>query len=302
MIQFLITAIRDTGPIAYIALGAVFAFRARVFHLGLEGLMAIGAFAAVAGTVATGSVLVGIALAIVVCALLSVLFWWVITKLRAHVIIAGLGLTTVGVALSAFAQEVIFDTKGTVQAGMGLLKPLRIAPDSPWVSASSLSILVWLLPVAVFAVWLVTTRSRFGLQLSAVGDYPFAARSAGVSVDQTKLWALLICGVFCALGGVELALGSLQQFTPGMVSGRGFIGFTAVIFGASHPIGSALASLFFGASEALGVSAQLQKWPLPLEAVLATPYVLTIVAVTVSGLIAKRTSGGGSGFSELADG
>jgi ABC-type uncharacterized transport system permease subunit len=60
-----------------------------------------------------------------------------------------------------------------------------------------------------------------------------------------RLIALAIGGVLCAIGGAELAGGSLQFFAQGMTSGRGFMAFAAVIFGAAHPVGATFAALFF---------------------------------------------------------
>ena len=54
--------------------------------------------------------------------------------------------------------------------------------------------------------------------------------------------SLLLCGVFCALGGAALALGSIVAFKENMTEGRGYIAFTAVIFGGGGPVGAALAS------------------------------------------------------------
>ena len=56
-------------------------------------------------------------------------------------------------------------------------------------------------------------RTRFGLQLAACGEHPFAARSVGVNPSRMRLdGAAALGGVLCALGGAELALGSLQIF------------------------------------------------------------------------------------------
>ena len=90
MEQLIATTLRTSTPIALVALGGVIAWRAGIFHLGLEGLMVIGAFFSVAGTVATGEVAIGILCAIVACLIASALFWVVIVPMRANAIIAGL--------------------------------------------------------------------------------------------------------------------------------------------------------------------------------------------------------------------
>jgi simple sugar transport system permease protein len=137
-----------------------------------------------------------------------------------------------------------------------------------------------------------------------VGEYPFAARSAGVDPAKMRLIALLLCGVFCALGGAALALGSLVAFKENMTEGRGYIAFTAVIFGGGGPIGAALASLFFGFAEAIGIQSQLfaKDLPIPSQVILMLPYVLTVVAVFISGLASGGRNRQPGAFGELRDG
>jgi simple sugar transport system permease protein len=154
----------------------------------------------------------------------------------------------------------------------------------------------------VIACWVILKRTRFGLRLSAVGEYPFAARSVGVSPDRMRFIALVAGGVLCGLGGAELSLGSLPLFQEAMTQGRGFIAFTAVLLGAGDPIGAAFAGLFFGFTDALGIQSQLSSsGPIPREFVLMLPYVVTIIAVLISGIWRRRSLDAAAGFAELRD-
>jgi simple sugar transport system permease protein len=82
-----------------------------------------------------------------------------------------------------------------------------------------------------------------------------------------------------------------------MTAGRGFMGFASVIFGGGHPIGSALAALFFSVVDALGIKAQLlfgEK--VPRDLLLALPYLATVLGVWISGQLrggAKAAATGG---------
>lgn len=297
MWQFLETTLQDATPIALAALAGVFAARSGIFHLGLEGLMCVGAFTSVAVTIGTGSVTAGVAAAILVNLVLSAIFWSVTVVLKANVIIAGLALTTIGLGLSTFAQETIFGSRGTIRADSGLWQPLA----GTGFPMPSVSIVVVLLPVIAIVCWIALTRSRFGRAVSSVGEYPYAARSAGVSITRTRLFALLIGGVLCALAGSQLALSGLDSFSSDMTAGRGFIAFSAVVLGGSHPIAAVAASLFFGAASTLGIEAQLAKWPVPLELVLMLPYIVTIVAVAATGLLLRKSNAAQSAFGELRE-
>jgi simple sugar transport system permease protein len=296
MNDFIVATLRYGTPLVYVTLAGVLAARAGIWHLGLEGLMIIGACAAVLGVVQTGSLAVGLGAAILFCVLGSVLLWFVIEKLRANPIIAGLGLTGLGLGGTDLAVQAIYGSQASVNAPFGL--PRLGAAFGPY---GVLSYLVVLMPFVVLGFWVLLRRTRFGLQLAASGEHPFAARSVGVVPSRMRLIALSLGGVLCALGGAELALGSLQIFAYGMTAGRGFMGFSAVILGAAHPIASSLAAFFFSIVGAIGIKAQLLFGDrIPPDLLLALPYVATVLGVWISG----RLRGGARAapaFGELRD-
>ena len=285
MIEFLVSVLRSGTPLVYVAMAGMIAQRAGIWHLGLEGLMITGACAAVLGTVATGSLLAGIALAILACVLGSVILWALIEKLRANPIIAGLGITGLGLGGTDLAVQAVYDSEAAVRADVGLP---RLGPEfGPY---ATLTVLALAMPFLVFGMWVLLRRTRFGLKLAASGEHPFAARSVGIDPPRTRLAALAIGGVLCALGGTDLALGSLQIFSVGMTAGRGFMGFAAVIFGANQPIGVALAALFFSIVENLGIKAQLMFGDaIPRPFVLMLPYLATVLGVWISGRLRGGT-------------
>ena len=144
-------------------------------------------------------------------------------------------------------------------------------------------LLVVAMPFVVLALWVLLRRTRFGLRLAACGEHPFAARSVGVDPSRMRLVALALGGVLCALGGTELALGSLQFFSVGMTAGRGYMAFAAVIFGAMHPLGSTAAAAFFSLVGYLGIKVQLAAVAaVPPELLLSLPYVATVLGVWLS--------------------
>jgi simple sugar transport system permease protein len=285
MIDFLVSVLRSGTPLVYVAMAGMIAQRAGIWHLGLEGLMIVGACASVLATVATGSLVAGLAIAIIACVLGSVLLWALIEKLRANPIIAGLGITGLGLGGTDLAVQAVYDSEATVRADVGIP---RLGPAfGPY---ATLTVLALLMPFVVFGLWLLLRRTRFGLKLAASGEHPFAARSVGVDPPRMRLAALAIGGVLCALGGADLAMGSLQLFAVGMTAGRGFMGFAAVIFGASHPIGVAFAALFFSVVETLGIKAQLTFGEaIPRPFVLMLPYLATVLGVWISGRLRGGT-------------
>lgn len=296
MDEILIATIRSGTPLVYVALAGVLAQRAGVWHLGLEGLMIAGACATIVGIVLTQSIVLSLLFAMVVCMLGSLLFWFVVEKLKANQIIAGLGLTGLGLGGTTLAVQSIFGSQAAVSAPFGL--PKIGAIFGPF---GTLSILAAVMPAIVLLVWVLIRRTRFGLRMTASGEHPFAARGAGVNPGLMRLAALLIGGVLCALAGAELAAGSLNIFAQNMTAGRGFMGFAAAIFGAGHPVGASFAAIFFAVAGAVGIRAQILFGDrVPHELLLALPYVATVFGIWLSARLRGGTKAL-SGFGELRD-
>ena len=131
----------------------------------------------------------------------------------------------------------------------------------------------------VFAIWYFLYRTPTGLRLRAVGEYAPAAEAAGVSPARLRAAALVASGCLAGLGGAQLAMYNYVGFTRDMTAGRGFIALGAVLLGARHPYGTALAALLFGAFEALAASLPAIYTTLPAELVHSIPFVATIIAL-----------------------
>lgn len=277
--EFMVAILRSGTPLIYVTMAGVLAQRAGVWHLGLEGVMIIGACSTIVGIVLADSFVIAIFAAIGCCVLASALLWFVIEKLKANPIIAGLGLSGLGIGGTALAVQSIFGSLAAVNAPYGI--PRIGSFFGPY---AGLSIFVLMMPFVVFGLWLLLRRSRFGLRLAAAGEHPFAARSVGASPAMLRLIALCGGGVLCAIGGAELAAGSLQIFAQNMTAGRGFMSFAAVIFGASHPIGGAFAAMFFSLVGVIGIRMQLMFGAsVPHDVLLSLPYLATVLGVWLSG-------------------
>ncbi len=72
-----------------------------------------------------------------------------------------------------------------------------------------------------------------------------------------------------------------------MSAGKGFIAIAALIFGRWHPVGSALACLLFGATEALQLRIQALGANIPYQFLVMLPYVIALLALV--GFVGKST-------------
>lgn len=87
----------------------------------------------------------------------------------------------------------------------------------PWLralSTGSFPGLDWLPRAVVFLalvtalIWLPIRRAKLGLRLYAIGSDPLAAFRSGVPVGRTRTFAYALCGLFAALGGLSVTMGT----------------------------------------------------------------------------------------------
>ena len=287
--QFTVTTLRSATPIVIAAVFGLFSIRAGIFHLGIEGLMLASAFAAVAVGTASGSAWIGLAAAIAVALLLSVIYWIFIDQLRADTVIAGLGLTALCVGGTAFAMQALFDQRGQMASTVRLPRVISGVDEGLLSYVSELTVLTWATPLLIVLAWIVLRRTHLGLQIAAVGDYPYGAVAAGVDASRVRLVAILLTGFGCGIAGCQLAIGDVAGFAENMTNGRGFFALAAMLFGGFSAIATALAGLFFGFADAFGIFLQLNdRSGLPTQFVLMAPFLLTILIVTISGAIRQR--------------
>jgi general nucleoside transport system permease protein len=269
-------------PIGLAALGGLFAERAGVVNIGLEGMMILGTWGAgFAGWhwgwvgAVVGGVLFG-AIGGLLHAVTTVTF-------GVDHVVSGVAINILAAGVVRFLSELVF-VEGT---GGGPTQSPSVSSDPPSVSlpilssgpdllgslekqhlfllsdaagllrglTSGVSILtllaVLLVPVSYFVLW----RTAFGLRLRSCGENPVAADSLGVPVYRFKYIAVIISGALAGLGGVFL-VDFADIYREGQTGGRGFIGLAALIFGNWRPGGLAMGAVLFGYSDALLLRAQ----------------------------------------------
>src|SRR5436189_225074 len=125
------------------------------------------------------------------------------------------------------------DITTILSSSVRLSVPLAFAATGEYVAerAGTLNISVEaMMPGAAFLlvglipfVWWLVQRSRFGLEIRAVGERPEAADVSGIEVNKRRRQAIYFCGAMGGLGGAYLAVGEVGLFNEGMTAGRGFI-------------------------------------------------------------------------------
>lgn len=286
------SALGALTPILFAALAGALCQRAGVFNISLEGTMLVGAFAGVAGSWYTGSVWLGVLVAMVAGTAYSLLLAVGHVTFGADAIVLGVAVNLLAVGLTSFLIRTVFGTRGTFSdpALQGLdaihIPGLDKIPFlGPVLDGHSL--LVYLSWLAVPALAILLYRHPWGLRLRGIGERPDAAASLGVSVTRYRYGVILAGGALCGLAGAQLALGNVTLFSENMTAGRGWIAVVAVMLGRALPYGVLAAAVLFGLAEAFGF--RLQGIGLPQQATDAAPYVVTLLALFVSSARIRRT-------------
>ena len=283
--------IRMSTPILLAALGVIVTELAAITNVGIEGIMLVSAFMAVAASYWSGSWIVGILAAVAAGVLIAALMALIHLRFKANVLVAGIAVNMFSLAFTRFLLVNWFGVAGSFYSPRISPIPrinLSILAANPVLDTlfNNYNLMDYLGIVLVFVFHFLIYKTVWGLRLRFTGVHPLAVETAGVNVTVKKLQALLISGVLGGLAGAHLSLGYTTQFIENMTNGRGFIGVAAMYFGGISPITTWLASLFFGFTE--GVGARLQNLGFPSQFMLMLPYVATVVAITFSMIRQQR--------------
>lgn len=280
---FLASTLRGATPLLLAALGGITSERAGVVNIALEGIMLMGAWAAVYFSIISGSAWIGTLGAIIVGSIVAGLHAIASIKFRANQVVSG---TAINLLASGF-------TEYTYNAWRNVTWDQAVMMPEVGFGEYKLTIFVLFAAVLTWVVWYALYKTPWGLRLRAAGEHPLALDTVGVKVEPMRYQGVLLSGVFAGLAGATLSIGLLSRFTLGMSSGQGFIALAAMIFGRWDPIGAIFACLLFGAANALSTLLQLWNVPIPSMFVLMAPYILTILAL--AGLVGRSVAPKASG-------
>jgi general nucleoside transport system permease protein len=283
IVGLLAATLRVATPLIFGTLGELFSERSGVLNLGIEGIMFLGAFVGFTVAETSGSLWLGVGVAIVA----GVIAGWVMSlmtvRLGVNQHVSGLGLTLLWTAISLFGFRLIFGAP-TVMPSIDTfptISPFQGIPYLGTIFEQRVLTYVALLLIPLVA-WLIN-HTRFGLKIRAVGENPEAADAAGINVFQTRMFAQMIGGGLMALGGAFLSEAMLGAMSFGIISGRGWVCIALVIFANWQAIGVLWGSLLFGGFFALQLALQATGIKLPYELMMTLPYIVTILALTLAG-------------------
>ena len=305
-------------PIGMAGLGGLWAERAGVVNIGLEGMMILGTWAGGWAGYQWGP-WAGVVAGIAFGAVGGLLHAIATVGFGVDHIISGVAVNILGAGVARYLSDLAFtgvpggggtqsppvDKPGTVSVP-GVGEPLLDLERKQWFLLSDVagllralvtgvSLVTVLAVLLVVASYLILWRTAFGLRLRSCGEQPYAAESLGVNVYKYKYIAVIASGGFAGLGGAFLSIVASFQYREGQTGGRGFIGLAAMIFGNWRPGGLAAGAGLFGYTDALqlrrgGESVHALLLPVAVALVLLAAWMLyrskpvrALVALAISG-------------------
>ncbi|HZX40042.1 MAG TPA: ABC transporter permease [Streptomyces sp.] len=313
-------ALQLAVPIGLAGLGGLWAERAGVVNIGLEGMMILGTwFGAWAGY--QWGPWTGVLMGIVGGALGGLLHAIITVTFNVNHIVSGVAINILAVGVTRYLSNFTF---AEAEGGSSKQSPrieqitdITVPGLSDWLAdlqarhwffisdlagvlgglVTNLSLLTVLAVLLIPGTWWVLWRTSFGLRLRSCGENPVAAETLGVNVYKYKYIAVVVSGGLAGLGGAFLAIVSTGIYQEGQTGGRGYIGLAAMIFGNWMPGGMALGAGLFGFTDSLklrggsqNVHAMLLLLAILLVAVVVwqlykKKYLQAVIAAAVSALL-----------------
>jgi ABC-type uncharacterized transport system permease subunit len=255
-------------PLIFTGLAVAVAFRCGLLNIGAEGQLYVAAFATAWVGIKFGGVMVDgadwswtslpwyiLTPFCLVVAILAGAIWGAIpgilkAKFGSHEVINTIMLNFIGIASVSYFVQYFYKNPGPIMetAPMGpaasipqLNQYLPFIPkDVPLNVAFLLAILMCVL------VYIFLWKTKWGYELRAVGENPFAAEYGGISPKKQIVIAMTLSGGLAGMVAIGEVLGNRHNYYDGFSAEWGFWGIAVALLGRNHPIGVFIAAIFFG--------------------------------------------------------
>ncbi len=287
-VSLIVSLMVASTPILLAAIGELVVEKSGVLNLGVEGMMIFGAITGFIAAVTSGSPLIGFIGGAMGGALLSVLFIILTQYLMANQVASGLGLTMMGLGLSALLGYSYAGIKPPPSSHLNIPGLSDLPVVGPILFGHDM--LIYFSIALVAGVWYFLNRTKAGLILRAVGENHDAAHALGYKVIRVRLLAILFGGACAGLGGAYLSLIRVPQWTEGMTAGAGWIALAIVVFGSWKPWRVLIGAYLFGGVTILQLNLQAVGVNIGAAYLSMTPYIITIIVLVIMSADKKRAS------------
>lgn len=285
MTALILTVLATSIPLLLAATGELITERAGVLNLGVEGMMLMGAVAALGATLYTGNPYLGIVAGGLAGGMMAVIFCLFAIGLVTNQVATGLALT---IFASGFSGLIGAPLVGKTAASLPQI-PIPLFEHIPFLGAILFrqDFLFYLSIALIIGISLFLRHHRGGMILRAVGDHHDSAHALGYGVLKVRWLATCFGGLCVGMGGAYIPLVLTPHWSEGMTAGRGWIALALVVFASWRPYRIVLGALIFGGITIMQLAGQARGWSVPSQVLSMLPYLATILALV---LISMRSS------------
>ncbi|MCL1816195.1 MAG: ABC transporter permease [Clostridiales bacterium] len=296
LINLVNAAVLAGTPLLFGTLGEILTEKSGNLNLGVEGMMFMGALAGLAGVFlaealfpAIGgitAVLIAIISSFACGAFGAVIYSFLTVTLRANQNVTGLTLTIFGVGFANFFGEVL--AHGSASGYVTVSATAKAAFNNiaiPGLSSIpflgkllfSYNVLVYIGLALAICLAIFFNRTRWGLNLRAVGEDPATADAASINVARYKYLATCVGGGICGMGGMYVSMVTCSGvWVHNCVSGQGWIAVALVIFATWSPARALIGAIVFGSLSIMRLYVPLG---IPMQIYDIFPYIATVLVL-----------------------
>jgi simple sugar transport system permease protein len=273
--------------LVYATIGEIYTERSGILNLGIEGMMLMGAVTAFSTAYHTGSLLLAVLMAMFVGMVLASIHAFLSITMRANQVVSGLSITLFGTGFASFLGQRLGPESNSRYLA-GLVAERFHAISIPGLSkipilgaAFNQDPLTYLVFLIIPAAWFFMYKTRYGLNLRAVGENPRTADAMGVGVTKLRYIYTIFGGMMAGLGGAHLSLSYTPGWTENITGGRGWIVIALVIFSMWNPGRAILGAIIFGGINAVQFRLQASGTDIPAAYLNMAPYLATVLVLVV---------------------
>ena len=241
--------IEESITLILLGLSIAIVFRAQQISLGAEGQLFLGALAAaIVALYVDAPIFIHIPLALIAAGAAGFVWGWIPGVLKAYVnvneIVSTLMLNFIAIQIYQLLliQWLRDPTAGFI--GTELFPDTAILPIV--IPGTRVNIALFLMIIAVVAVWFLMTRTPLGYEIRVIGSNINFAEYGGINTKRVITMSMAVSGILAGLAGAHLSLGLLKRLTINLSPGIGFEGIVVALLARNNPIGVLVAGLFYG--------------------------------------------------------
>jgi len=286
LIALFSAAVESGTTLLYPTIGEIFAERAGILNLGVEGMMIMGAFFGFVVTYITKNPYLGFLAGVLAGGVAALIHAFVSITLRGNQVVSGLALTIFGLGFTNFYGQRWINLRSPVTVSQMSIPLLSKIPYIGPIFFQQ-DALVYTSYIVAIVMWFILYKTKVGVHLRATGQNARAADAMGVNVYATRYWWTFFGGLLAGAGGAYLTIAYAPFWLDGMTAGRGWIAIALVIFAMWDPLNAMIGAYLFGGIDALQLQLQAVGVTIPSSLLNMLPYLLTLIVIIIATLIVR---------------